>query len=174
MTHATTAIDFAELLQAARDFETLTGIDIRAWARLGAPSDEYADPDSLVCWRCGLRQKGRHRNWIECVMAYRELVAVKQMRIEQLKETIRQLEERNAVGSGSERSTNRIVVLNGERMCLSDAAREKGISVKALRHRIERRLGRGWEEIIDEIDLAAIGIDKPYARRKGRERMAGA
>jgi len=107
-------------------------------------------------------------------MAYRELVAVKQMRIEQLKETIRQLEERNAVGSGSERSTNRIVVLNGERMCLSDAAREKGISVKALRHRIERRLGRGWEEIIDEIDLAAIGIDKPYARRKGRERMAGA
>lgn len=174
MTHAATAIDFAELLRAARDFEALTGIDIRAWARLGAPSDEYADPDSLVCWRCGLRQKGRHRNWIECVIAYRELVTVKQMRIEQLEERIRQLKVGDAVRSGSGRSTNRRVILDGERMCLSDAAREKGISVKALRHRIERRLGQGWEEIVEEIDLASIGIDKRYARGKNRERMAGA
>ena len=154
-----------DLKQLVRDFEAATGINIRGWATRPNPTAEYADPDSLVCERCGLRQKGLHRDWLECMITYREMFARQQLLIEQLMEKIRR---------ATERSTSRFLVLYGERMCLSDAARALDMTPKALRHRITRRLGKNWEEIAGEIDLAAIGIDKRYARRKSRERSGDA
>ena len=170
----TVAEEHEDLKRIVRDFETATGINIRGWARRPTPTAEYADADSLVCERCGLRQKGQHSDWVECLISYRELFAGQQMTIEQLKERIEQLKQAKAVPAGSERSTNRHVILNGERMCLSDAARKLHMSPKALRHRIGRRLGKNWEEIVETIDLAAIGIDQRYARRNDPGGMGNA
>jgi len=159
-TPTTVAEEHEELKRIVRDFEAATGINIRGWARRPDPTVEYSDPDSLVCERCGLRQKGLHRDWLECIVNYRDMFARQQLLIEQLMEKIRR---------ATERSTSRFLVLYGERMCLSDAARALDMTPKALRHRITRRLGKNWEEVAGEIDLAAIGIEKRYARRS-RER----
>ncbi len=144
-----------DLKQIVREFEAATGINIRGWVRRPTPTAEYVDADSLVCQRCGLRQKGQHRNWLECLLTYRELVARQQLRIEQLEADLRR----------KERAAARFLTLYGERMCLSEAAQALDITPKALRNRLTRWLGKNWEET-GEIDLVAIGIDKRYARRK--------
>lgn len=159
---AESGTELEKLKQLVHTFEKLTGINIRAWVSQPIPAAEYADPDSRVCDRCGIRQNGRHRTELGCFIAYREVIAVQEMVIEHLK-------EKNGTPSAMERSTNRFVILFGERMSLSDAASRMGISEKAIRHRVERGLGEDWEEILQEIDLGVIGIDKPYARRKGQE-----
>ena len=145
------------LEQMVREFEMITGINLAGWARRQIPTTEYAEIDWRVCQRCGIRQNGPHRTWFECIIAYRELCSIFEKRIERLK-------QKNTDRGGMKRSDNRFVVVNGERMCLSDAARELGMSVDALRRRIKRRIG----EIGDAIDLRLIEIDKPYARAKGR------
>ena len=119
-----------------------------------SPTTEYADPDPRVCTVCGVRQCGQHLNLYECITALREVIAMLQLRIEQLLET-------NLEHGTVNRSNNRFVLLNGERMCLSDAARKLNLSLDALRWRIKTRLG----EITDTVDLREIGIaDRHYAR----------
>jgi hypothetical protein len=157
MTPETTAKDDTELEHLVRDFETLTGINIRAWARRVIPTVEYADIDSHVCERCGLRQSGNHRTDLECVIAFREVCFNLETENEQLRR-----ENRNR--GGMNRSDNHFVVLHGQRMCLTDAARELGLTFDALRCRIKRRAGGSG----GEVDLDALGINKRYARRKGR------
>jgi hypothetical protein len=150
--------EFRELKQVIHDFETGTGIDIRAWARRRIPTSDYAHADSRVCERCGVRQSGRHLYWMDCVIAFREVCFNLERQIERL--------HKKKTRSGSmERSDNHFVVLHGERMCLADAARELGLTFDALRARVKRRA----RQMGDELDLDALGIDKRYARMKDRQ-----
>ena len=112
--------------------------------------------DWRVCTMCGVRQSGQHRTPFECIVALREVIAVYEFRIDQLR-------EKNLDRGRMKRSDNRFVVVSGERMCLSDAARELGISPDALRCRIRRRVG----QVGEDIDLRLIEVDKRYARKKG-------
>ncbi len=107
---------------------------------------------------CGVRQSGQHWNPSECIVALRQVIAVYVLRIVQLL-------DKDLDRGRMKRSTNRFVILDGERMCLSDAAHALSMSVKALRHRIERRLGA----VVDTIDLRAIGVDTDgrHATKKG-------
>ena len=157
VTNSRVTMELGELKRLVRDFETVTGLNIRAWARRQIPAADYAHADSRVCERCGVRQNGRHRHWLECVIAFREVCFNLERQIERLR--------KKETHCGSvERSDNHFVVLHGERMCLADAARALGMTFDALRGRIKRRLGR----IGDEVDLDALAIDKRYVRKKGR------
>jgi hypothetical protein len=120
---------------------------------------DYAVVDWRVCTMCGVRQSGQHRTPLECIIALREVIAGYEFRTDQLL-------EKNLDRGRMKRSNNRFVILNGERMCLSDAARELRMTVKALRHRIHRRIGA----VVETVDLRAIDIDadKRYARKTGQ------
>jgi hypothetical protein len=114
---------------------------------------DYAVVDWRVCTMCGVRQSGQHRTPFECIVALREVIAVYEFRIEQL------LQKKLDRGR-TKRSNNRFVTLDGERMTLSEAARALGMSAPALFGRIIRRLG----EVVEDIDLRELGIDKPCGR----------
>lgn len=155
-TNSRVTMELGELKRLVSDFETVTGMNIRAWASRRIPRPDYAQADSRVCERCGVRQNGRHRHWLECVIAFREVCFNLERQIERLR---KEKPHRGSV----ERSDNHFVVLHGERMYLADAARALGMTFDALRGRIKRRLGR----VGDEIDLDALAIDKRYVRKKG-------
>jgi hypothetical protein len=149
-------MELGELKRLVRDFETVTGINIRAWAGRRIPTADYAHADSRVCEKCGVRQNGRHQHWLECVIAFREVCF-------DLEKEIERLRKKRTHRCIVERSDNHFVVLHGEKMCLADAARALGMTFDALRARIKRRVGC----VGDEVDLDALAIDKRYVRKKG-------
>lgn len=129
----------------------------------------YEDIDQKVCSRCGLRVDGQHEtpgDWAcrgcPCVAALRSRIAELEFRLERTAQKRTgptqpppetQPEQR---GGRRERKDQRMVVLDGERVCLTDAARRLGISPSALHFRIVNRTG-GTE--YGEVDLRSIEAD---------------
>ena len=138
------------------------------------PATEYAKVDRQVCTICGIRQSGQHPDISHCIRALREYVAVLELLIERLHEELERVrihppcskappEDDGQRGIESEHSTC-FVILDGRRMRLADAARKLCLSAKALRNRVERRLGA----VVDTVDLREIDIGTPA--RRGRPR----
>jgi hypothetical protein len=88
-------------------------------------------------------------------MALREVIADLELKLE------RKAEKNNA-RILMERSNHRFVLLDGERICLSDAARKLNLSLSTIRKRIETRMGA----IVDTIDLREIDIDKRHTTKR--------
>ncbi len=86
-------------------------------------------------------------------MALREVIAILEFRI-----------LHNLDRGRMKRSTNCFVTLDGERMCLSDAARQLRLSEDALRWRIKSRLGA----IVDTVDLRDLDLFTDR-RRSGKK-----
>jgi len=61
-------------------------------------------------------------------------------------------------GDGRCRANSRVVILDGKRLCLTEAARALGISASALHFRITNRTGASD---YGEVDIRAVGADVP-------------
>ena len=112
------------------------------------------------CPRCGMR--GRHADARECIDALRDQVAVLGLRREGAPPA-----HGNPCGNGGgrfPRSDNRYVLLDGQRLILSDAARSLGLSVSALHFRITRRVGHADYGCVDVREVGADRL-KPRAYR---------
>ncbi|MGO9008591.1 MAG: hypothetical protein ACLQPN_00695 [Bryobacteraceae bacterium] len=123
----------------------------------------YEDIDQKVCSRCGLRVDGQHEtpgDWAcrgcPCVAALRSRIAELEFRLERTAQKRNGPTQPEQRGGRRERKDQRVVVLDGERVCLTDAARRLGISPSALHFRIVNRTG-GTEYGL--VDLRSIGAD---------------
>jgi len=139
------------------------------------PATEYARVDRHVCTICGIRQNGQHPDISHCILALREYVAVLELLIERLHEELELVgghshcskapADDGQRGVESAHSTC-AVILDGRRMRLADAARKLCLSAKALRNRVERRLGA----VVDTVDLRDVDIGTPARRGRPRAR----
>ena len=119
------------------------------------PTLDYDDATSTkVCRRCGVRGNGPHETAEQCIDALRMIIARLEFRQEEHEPE--QKRPASARGGRRERSDNRMVLLDGERLCLTVAARRLGISTAALHYRIVARTGT---KEYAEVDLRAISID---------------
>ena len=114
-----------------------------------------AAPRSVTCPRC--HTLGRHATLVDCIAA---LIRVN----DQLRDQVARLEFRvesrgQHAGHGGrrDRHDHRWVVLDGQRVCLSDAARELGLSASALHGRLVRRTGR---RDYQDVDVRLLGVDQ--------------
>lgn len=134
----------------------------------------YEDIDARVCLRCGLR--GEHDtpgDWscrgCECVDALRARVADLEFRLERKAQrrmvspaqpaqdaSSEQPPKTERRGGRRDRKDARMVVMDGERLCLTDAARKLGLAPSALHFRI---INRVHTSDYGEVDLRAIGAD---------------
>jgi hypothetical protein len=123
----------------------------------------YEKVDEFVCVRCGIRSTQKHEVARDCIDAWRDAYA----RLE--------LKQQHAAGTGAgtggwrARRDNRMVVLDGERINLTEAGRRLGISPAALSQRIlnRTRLEHCGEV---EVDIRAIGAD--VSKSPGRRAWA--
>lgn len=132
-------------------------------ARGGAqdvPGKRMSEPGAtLVCRRCGIPTADPHSDSNECIDALRGVIA----RLEFHAET---RAERSAApkpgakprGGVRDRHDARMVVLDGERVTLTEGARRLGLSASALHFRILRRT---CDPKYSEIDLRSVGADVP-------------
>ena len=118
---------------------------------VGSPPRCQESP-APMCPRCGFRGD-RHPTAGDCIDALREHIALLQFRL-----------ERRAQGAPSvhvgprKRKDNRYVLLDGESLCLTEAARRLGLSTAALHFRLVARTGT---REYAGIDVRAIGADVP-------------
>ncbi len=118
-------------------------------------------PLARLCPRCGM--KGAHRDAMQCIDALRDHIAALEWRRD---ETPRRGTAQCAQAAAAQprggrvaRSDNRWVVLDGQRMILTDAARELGISNVALHFRLVNRTGGND---YDGVDVRAVGADRKH------------
>ena len=140
------------------------------------PATEYAKVDRHVCTICGIRQNGQHPNISHCILALREYVAVLELLIERLHEDLERVRVHSPRSEASTEDDGQrdiepepsacFVILDGRRMRLAAAARKLCLSAKALRNRVERRLGA----VVDTVDLREIDIGTPARRGRPRGR----
>jgi hypothetical protein len=104
------------------------------------------------CPRCGILGPN-HANPLACIDALRDRIAVLGFRHDSGRTTA----AKACRGGRRPRADNRWVVLDGESMILSDAARRLGISLVALHFRLVNRTG-GKE--YDGVDVRAVGADR--------------
>ena len=105
-----------------------------------------------LCARCGL--PGPHSDALECIDALRDRLADLEFQIDGRRsgaDTARR-------GGRRERKDARMVILDGRRLCLTEAARELGISAVALHFRLVNRTGTADYR---EIDIRVVGADRP-------------
>lgn len=104
------------------------------------------------CRWCGLRVVGRHASPMECIDALRSRIADLEFGQEQRQKP----NDRGPSNRGGrrDRSDARMVVLDGRRVCLTEAARLIGISASALHFRILRRVR---DPHYQDVDLRACG-----------------
>ena len=112
-----------------------------------------------ACPRCGLRG-GQHADAAECIDSLRDLVARLEFKVEQRAGKPAPLSQPSHRGGRRERKDQRTVMLDGERLCLTEAARRLGLAASALHWRIFRRTG---DAAYQNVDVRAIGAD--VARR---------
>ncbi len=140
----------------------------------GAPrAEEFviaSQPAAALCARCGL--PGPHATPADCIDALRDALADLEFRIDSRRSSKPCASAAHAGGRQTQipvrppTSTwfdKRMVLLDGERLSLADAARRLGISPNALHSRIEHRTG---DPHYGCVDLREIGADR--ARRGGR------
>jgi len=108
--------------------------------------------EPVSCPRCGMRGD-RHADAEECIDALRDHIARLSFKIEQRADKPSQPTRR---GGRRERKDNRFVLLDGDRLCLADAARRLGLSISSLHFRILRRTGTSD---YGEVDLRAIRVE---------------
>lgn len=113
------------------------------------------DKQLIACPRCGLglRGEGRHDKPTECIDALRDLVARLQFRAEARRATAAGPERR---GGRRDRKDARMVILDGQRVCLAEAARRLGLSTSALHFRL---LHRTRDPQYCDVDVRAVGAD---------------
>jgi len=116
-----------------------------------------------LCPRCGM--KGAHRDAMQCIDALRDHIAVLEWRKD---DSSRGESGRCALrtpapprGGRVPRSDNRWVVLDGQRMILTDAARQLGISNVALHFRLVNRTGT---TDYSGTDVRAVGADRKHTQ----------
>lgn len=134
----------------------------------------YEDIDGQVCPRCGLRGDGPHTapgdrycRGCPCIDAMRARIAELEFKLERAAQKRQapavpiQIEQR---GGRRNRPDARMVILDGEHLCLTEAARRLGISPSALHFRIANRVGAAE---YGEVDLRLVEAD--VVRSKGTE-----
>ena len=109
-----------------------------------ATDQEYPSP----CSRCGMPGEGQHEtpggrpcHGCQCVESLRATIAKLEFRLEKAVQKPVQPEQPDHRGGRRERKDQRMVVLDGERLCLTEAARRLGLSASTLHFRIFRRTG---------------------------------
>lgn len=112
-------------------------------------SEQTAAP--AVCPRCGLRG-GRHETASECIDQLRDWIARLQFRKEARATKSAQTSSR---GGRRDRHDARMVILDDERLCITEAARRLGISTSALHFRLVNRCGPDYQEP----DVRGVGAD---------------
>jgi len=133
----------------------------------------YQDIDQRVCARCGLRTEEQHARpgdrfcrGCPCVDALRARVAELEFKLERAA-------QRPAAPAGAaptrqrggrrERKDQRMVVLDGERLCLTDAARRLEITASTLHFRL---LARTKTKDYDGVDVRAVGAHIARVEKK--------
>lgn len=129
-----------------REAETLIP---RARARVNEGG--MKSPATLQCPRCGMF--GRHASPLECIDALRDRIAVLSFQCE----AQRGARSQAPFGGRVLRRDHRIVILDGQRLCLTDAARRVGISPVALHFRLVNRTGNAN---YGRVDVRAVGADR--------------
>ena len=107
------------------------------------------------CPRCGMR--GQHVTPQYCIDALRDAVAGLQFRVEQAAKKPA-APRKPRTGGYRDRQDLRMVVLDGEHLNLTEAARRLGLTAGALHWRIVHRTGT---QKCGEVDLRPIGSDVP-------------
>lgn len=107
------------------------------------------DATGPVCSRCGICKDGQHRTPQECIDLAWNRLAELEIRYEGVATT--------PAGGRRIRKDNRYVILDGRRLCLSDAARELGITASALHYRLVVRTGK--KDYLN-VDVRAVGADR--------------
>lgn len=120
------------------------------------PAFDYEEIGDLVCMRCGLQSEGPHATAEDCIDALRDALA--RLEFEAERHAVRQHARNGADGRGGfrKRRDARMVVLDGQRLCLTEAARRLGMSASALHFRIVRRSGT---TDYSDVDLRAIQVE---------------
>lgn len=108
------------------------------------------------CVRCGTA--GPHARTADCIDALRDLTASVSIRAPQRTST-----RRSNRGGRRDRRDNRFVVLNGERLNLTEAALRLGLSASALHWRIVSRVG---DPDYRETDLDAIRVHIKHSSKE--------
>jgi hypothetical protein len=129
----------------------------------------YEDIDERVCLRCGLRTKGRHEtpgdrlcHGCPCVDALRARIADLEFRLERAAQKrvgpVPTQQEPPAERRGGRRNRKdaRMVILDGERLCITEAARRLEITASTLHFRL---LARTKTKDYDGVDVRAVGAD---------------
>jgi hypothetical protein len=126
---------------------------------------------ALACRRCGLDGEGEHTapgdrqcRGCGCIDRLRAMVADLEFRIERMarkaaKQPTQKVERR---GGRRDRSDTRFVVLDGQRLCLADAARALGVTTSTLHFRLVNRV---QDKNYQEVDVRAVGAD--VAKHRG-------
>lgn len=126
----------------------------------------YDDIDQRVCARCGLRTEDQHARpgdrfcrGCPCVDALRARIAELEFKIERAAQTPAApagTAHARQRGGRRNRPDARMVILDGERLCLTEAARRLGIAPSALHFRL---LSRTKSKEYDGVDIRAVGAD---------------
>jgi hypothetical protein len=101
---------------------------------------------------------GRTCRGCECVESLRANIAKLEFRLEKAVQKAVQTEQPTRRGGRRDRRDTRWVILDGDRVTLTDAARRLGLSTSALHWRIVRRT---IDPAYHDVDVRAIGADVP-------------
>ena len=124
----------------------------------------YEDIDQRVCARCGLRTEDRHARpedrfcrGCPCVDALRARIADLEFRLEKMAVKPIRPEQPERRGGRRNRRDTRFVLLDGQRLCLADAARALGVTASTLHFRLVNRThDRNYPQ---NADVRALGAD---------------
>ena len=131
---------------------------------MGEPKSlNYDDVDAQVCRRCGVRGEGQHGTpgdrWCRgcpCIDAMRARIADLEFRLERVAAKPIRPEQPERRGGRRNRRDTRFVVLDGQRLCLADAARALGVTTSTLHFRLVNRV---HDKNYQEVDVRAVGAD---------------
>jgi hypothetical protein len=110
--------------------------------------------------------RGNHTSTTECIDALRGVIAEMEMRLEAKTDDPQPAASHGVVRHRTERrwrSDHRFVILDGDRLCLTDAAAKLGLSASTLHFRLVNRTGtRNYRDV----DVRAVGADRTRARNE--------
>ena len=104
------------------------------------------------CPRCGM--PGRHADTAECIDALRGRIADLEFR-QELAVDNRRAPRAERRGGRRDRSDARMVLLDGQRLTLAQAAEKLALTEQALYFRIRRQVGTNYRDV----DLRTLGLD---------------
>jgi hypothetical protein len=107
--------------------------------------------------------RGNHTTATECIDALRGVIAEMEMRLEARADAPQPAASHGIVRRRERqwRKDYRFVILDGDRLCLTDAAARLGLSASALHYRLVNRTGtRNYKDV----DVRAVGADTCLSR----------